>query len=589
VTIDVPATWSSLRSRWESPDGRYFFDAVTADRGCAFFPELLTHHIGEFVGLPFALMEYQAKLLTRPLWGWKRSSDGLRRFRKVFGFLPKGNGKSPWGAGTGLYAARCDGEAAAEVYAVAADTSQARIVYENAKIMVEQSEDLAEGCEILRDSLYWQDTHSVYKVLSSDAKTKHGFRPHVVIFDELHAQRDRALYEALKRSMVKRRQPIMIILTHAGVDDEGICHEEYEYAKNVLSATIEDDSCLPVIFEFAPDADWTDPAEWAKVTPGLGITVKLDGLAQECREAINEPRKRNDFLMFHGNRWVNQAVAWIPVDWWDACAAPLPPDAELAQHPGAVGIDMAQKIDLAAAVAVFRLPLAAGESARDVEVVIETDAGERDTKSITLDYRIAIVPAFWLPSDTLRERVKQDRVPYDQWRDDGLLHVVDGAMVTSEPIVRYLVGGRGRDGIIDRFPLLKQAPFGFDPAFATEVAARLRDDHDLQVIEVPQNYTHLSEACYVFEALIKAGRVLHGGHRLLRWNLENVAVKRDDAGRIRPVKPRKAAKRIDGIVAVLIALSRLIAMEGDPDTEASDDYSLGLPGFRDARDDGGEA
>jgi phage terminase large subunit-like protein len=564
VSITFEARWNGRRERWETHDGRYYFDAAAADRACEFFPTMLRHHIGEFADQPFELLEYQAKLLTRPIFGWKRALDGLRRFRKVFAFVPKGAGKSPWGSGTGLYLAIADNEPAAEVYAVAADKNQARVVHENAKIMVEkmiqEDDELAGEFDITKDSIVVNHTRSTYQVLSSDAATKHGFRPHGVIFDEFHAQRNRDLYEALKKSMPKRRQPLMVMITHAGDDDEGICFEEYEYAKGVLSGSIPDETCLPVIFEADPKDDWTSPLVWERVNPGHGITVKRDGIAAECLEAQNEPRKVNDFLRFHLNRWVNQATAWIPVDWWDACDDPMPPDDVLREMQGAIGIDMAQKIDLASAVAAFRVPLAErADDALDVETVTEQPDGQVVKRRLKLNYRLALVPAFWLPEETLEERSKKDGVRYDIWRDEGLLKVCDGAIINSQDIVDYVRDDHG-GGLVERFPLLKQSQIGYDPAFATEIALDLRDDKHLTVVEVLQNYKHLSEACQVFEALVKAKRVIHGGHKLLRWNLENVAVKTDDAGRIRPVKPKKATKRIDGIVAAIIALNRLMTL-----------------------------
>jgi len=554
----VPAWQVEDRGRWETPDGVYYFDRAKADDACGFFPNLLVHHIGEFAGRPFELMEYQAKLLTRPIFGWKRTADGLRRFRKVFAFIPKGAGKSPWGSGTGLYCTLLDDEPAAEVYAVAADKNQARVVHENAKIMVETSPDLNElveegAIDVLKDSIYDQQTRSSYQVLSSDASTKHGFRPHVVIFDELHAQRSRDLFEALRKSMVKRRQPLMLIITHSGDDDEGICYEEYDYAKGVLGGHIQDDTCLPVIFEATPTDDWTSPEVWRRVNPGHGITVKPDAIAAECNEAQAQPRKLNDFLRYHLNRWVNQATAWLPIDWWDACNGLMPPDEILATLPCAIGIDMAQKIDLASAVAVFRLPID-GVPTEKVEVVdVDEVTGNVVKRTLSLNYRIAVVPAFWLPGDTLLERVKQDRVPYDLWRDQGALNETDGAVIDSDSIVRHVT-----HGLTQRFPLVKQAQIGYDPAFATELSIRLSSEGYVPV-EVLQNYKHLSEACQVFEALVKSKRVIHGGHPLLRWCVENVAVKTDDAGRIRMVKPKKAAKRIDGVVATVMALSRLMA------------------------------
>jgi len=556
---EVPAWWGTAGGRWESPDGKYYFDVGAADLVCQFFPTLLVHHIGEFAGQPFELMEYQSKLIARPLFGWKRASDGYRRFRKVFAFIPKGAGKSPFGAGLGLFGCVCDGEPAAEVYAVAADKNNARTVHDNAKVMVEKSDELSAIAEVLKDSIYFDTSKSVYTVLSADASTKHGFRPHIVIFDEFHAQKNRSLYEALKKSMVKRRQPIMLMITHAGEDDEGICYEEYEYAKAVLIGTNQDDTCLPVIFEATPEDDWTSPAVWARVNPGHGITVKTDGIEQEAIEAQNEPRKRNDFLRYHLNRWVNQAEAWIPVDWWDACSLPIPPDEELRKYPCATGTDMAQKIDLAASLVGFKLPLADDDpSLAAIEVASEDETGAVVTRQQSLDFRVVLLPAFWLPEETLKERVEKDRVPYDMWHEQGLLNTVDGAIIGAEAIVRHYMGRGGKGGMLERFPRLKEAQFAYDPAFASEVALQLRDTHGLTVIEVLQNYKHLSEACQVFEALVKSKRIIHGGHRLLRWNLENVAVKKDDAGRIRPVKPKKATKRIDGIVAAIMVISRLM-------------------------------
>lgn len=558
--LEISAVWSRDAKRWESPDGAYHFDTDAADWAEGFFPAMLLHHIGEYNGQPFELLDYQ-RVLIRAAFGWKRA-DGLRRFRKVFLAIPKGNGKSPLCSGVALLLAAFDNEAGAEVYAAAADKQQARIVFDTARIMVSKSEKLGQVFEAFRDSLKVRGGTEYFQVVSADAPTKHGFRPHGIVFDEFHAQPDRNLYDTLDRGTVKRRQPMAWLVTTAGDDDESICFEEWDYARRVMSGTITDETFLPMIFELTPEDDWTDIEVIRRVNPGFGITVKEDALRAALQAALNEPRKRNSFLQLHGNRWVNQATAWIPVEWWDACAAPLPPDEELAKLPCALGIDMAQKIDLASAVAVFRLPLEdAGEE--QIEVLTEDEAGEPIRRTVSLNYRIAIVPAYWLPEDTLREHAAVDRVPYDVWRDEGLVRATAGAVIDSDAIVSHVVA-LGR-----RFPLAKQGEVGYDPAFATEIALSLQKA-GWKTVEVLQNYKHLSEACQVFEALVKARRVLHGGHRLLRWNLENVAVRQDDAGRIRPVKPRKQAKRIDGVVASIMALARLMAM---PQPMAPQDYS----------------
>jgi phage terminase large subunit-like protein len=546
VLLPLRPVWSDERGRWETDAWRFYFDVEAADYACDFFPTMLVHHIGEHNGQPFVLLDYQ-RVLIRAAFGWKRSSDGLRRFRKVFLAVPKGNGKSPLCSGVGLLLTAFDGEAGAEVYAAAADKAQARIVFDTSKIMVSKSQALESVFEPFRDSLKVRGGTEYLQVLSSDAPTKHGFRPHGIVFDEFHAQPDRELYDVLDRGMVKRRQPMTWLVTTAGDDDESICYEEWDYARRVISGSIEDETYLAMVFELRPEDDWADIENIRRVNPGFGVTVKADALAQSIKAAQNEPRKRNSFLQLHGNRWVNQATAWIPVEWWDACRADYPEGYEALAC--CAGLDMAQKIDLVAFVVTLRQPL---EDTVKVELV---DEGEAPKREVSLNYRVIVVPHFWLPEETVRDREREGFTSYQTWADEGLLTITEGGAIDYDRVFKDI-----RDKIAPRFLLLKQGEIGYDPAFATDIANRLRDKAGFNTVEVLQNYKHLSEPSQVFEALVKTRRVIHDGHRLLRWNVENVAVKQDDAGRIRPVKPRKQAKKIDGVVASLMGISRLGAM-----------------------------
>ncbi len=557
VTIEIAETWVAKRGRWESHGGRFYFDVGAAEKVCDFFPTFLSHHIGEFAGQSFDLLDYQ-RVLLRAVMGWKRTADGLRRFRKVLLFVGKGAGKSPLGSGLGIYLMLCDDEPGAEVYAVASTKKQAKVVHNSAKIMVDQSADLSEMCEAFTDSIYCASSRSFYQVLSADAPGSHGVRPHAVIIDELHAQPNRDLFEALERSMLKRRQPLMVMLSHAGDDDEGICYEEYEYAKNVIAGAIADETYYAMIFEVAAEDDWTDPAIWRKANPTMGITVKEEGLAVACKAAQAEPRKRNDFLRYNLNRWVGQAVSWIPVEWWDGGRETFD-DERLKGLICAAGLDMAQKIDLASFVVVFREPL----QGPPVEVTVIDEAGEEiakpEARILSLNYRVYIVPFFWLPEETVREREREGFIGYRQWQEAGLLTVTDGAVIDYDQIYNDIT-----TKILGRFPLLKQGQIGYDPAFATDIATKLREKAGLQAIEVLQNYKYMNEPCHAFEGLVKAKRAVHDGNKLMRWNVANVAVKTDDAGRIRPVKPRRSGKKIDGVVATLMGLSRLMAQPDRP-------------------------
>lgn len=546
VTIQLDAVWK--RGRWETPDGRYYYDAEAADKYADFFPEFLEHHKGEFASQPFTLLPYQDFLVVRPLFGWKRVSDGLRRFRKVFLAVPKGSGKTPLGAGVGLALAFIDGEAGAEVYSAAADREQAAIAFDTARYMVEANQDLAQRATVLRRAIEVPGTHSYYKVLSADVKSKHGPNIHGLIFDEFHAQPDRELYETLYRGTVKRRQPVILMITTAGFDDESICAEEWDYAKRVIVNPAMDETYLPIIFEATKDDDWQDPDVWKRVNPGYGVTVKADALAAEATAAANEPRKLNDFLRFHLNRWVNQAVSWFPVDWWDACPD-RQGDAALRALPVFGGIDMAQKNDLASLVLVFPSPI---ETTVDVELVGTDEQNQPARRVVSLNFAIDVVPFFWIPDETMLEHEKQDRVPYRLWAEQGLVTATEGNVIDTGRIFADITGP-----IRERFPRLGGAQIAYDPAFATDLAVRLQDV-GYTMVELPQNYRHLSEPSLVFEAFVRGKRIRHDGHRVLRWNVENVAIKQDEGHRIRPVKPRRRARRIDGVVATIMALSRAL-------------------------------
>lgn len=547
--------WSSSRARWESADGVYYYDAAAADRAVSFFRTFLQHHKGRHAGTAFEPLDWQRELVLWPLFGMKRTRDGLRRFRKVFVAVPKGNGKSPLGSGLALLLTFADGEPGAEGYAAAADREQARIVFEDAKTMVESARDpkgrnpfmdYGPRLEVFRNSIISAQLNASLKVLSSDAKTKHGPRPHVIVFDEFHAQPTRTLFETLYRGFIKRDQPVLFMATTAGNDDESICFEEWEYARRVISTAGEHDEIyLPVIFEAKPTDDWQDPKVWARVNPSLGVTITEEALATECRAAQNEPRKLNDYLRYHTNRWTSQATAWFPIDWWDAC------EAKPVYQPGlltACGLDLAQRVDLAAFDVVVRHPL---KEAIEAEVSDEQD-GQLVTSTIQLNFEISLFSFFWIPEATLLERVKNDRVPYDIWKEQGFVTVTEGAVIDFNRILRDI-----RTKIVPRFGLIGRR-CGYDPAFASDLAPRLATA-GLQMVEVPQNYQHLNAPSQAFYGLVKARRIRHGARTShpLRWCAENVAVKTDDAGRIRPVKP-KSAKRIDGIVAGIMALDQLL-------------------------------
>lgn len=554
--------WPGVTIAIDDRGGKYRFDSDRAGRVCQFFPRYCSHHAAPFAGQPFVPLDYQVQLILRPIFGWVHANGeqaGRRRFQKAYIEIPKKNGKTQLIAGLGLYMLLADAEPGAEVYVAAADREQARYLFNAAKAMVERHPQLRKRCIVYRNQIVRADDPTAFfQVLSAEAATKHGPNIHCLIIDELHAQPDRELFEALTRGVVARRQPLVLLITTAGDDDESICYEEYDYARRVLSGTFEDEQHLPVIFEAGPKEDWQDPAVWRRVNPALGVTIPFANLEGFARAAAHEPRKRNDFLRYHLNRWTNQSTAWIPIEWWDACEGPLD-DLELVSLDCGAGLDLAQKWDLAAFVVVFRRYLAT--ALPGVEVVSEDDAGGKPAKKrIALNYELLVRPFFWIPEDTMRQHEKEDGVPYSLWAEQGLITATEGPVIDYDRIYQDVT-----TKILPRYPRLKQGLVGYDPAFATDLATKLRDHGGLKVVEVLQNYRMLSEPAQIVEALIKGRRVRHDGHRVLRGNWENVTVKMDDAGRIRPVKPKSASKRIDGVVATVMGDKALSMREKTPD------------------------
>jgi phage terminase large subunit-like protein len=574
--IEIRAVWSTKRARWESPDGRYYFDVEAADKACDFYPTFLTHHIGEFAGQSFTLLDWQ-RCATRAVFGWLRSSDGLRRFRKVFVFVPKGNGKSPWASGGGIYLTLCDGEEGAEVYALAADKLQARIVHKTARVMVQQSADLSELCEVLTDSIYSPQSHSMFQVLSADAKTKSGVRPHGIIMDELQEQPNRDLLETLEQSMGKRRQPLLLMLAHAGDDDESICYEEYTLAKAVISGNVQDETYLPIVFEIGDKDDWRDPEAWRKANPAYGITVKQDDMERQCRAAQNEPRKKNAFLRYRLNRWTNDAIAWIQIEDWDSCdEAPSYEDGLLT----AAGLDMAQKIDLAALSVVVRHPRPRPlyVTVNDVaEQLARTEAPQPIETQLSINFAVSVYCFFWMPEDTMRKREKEDRVPYSEWAREGLITPTPGVLIDEDRILSDI-----KTKIVPSFAL-RARRCGYDPAFVSTSLLNGLAGAGLQMVETKQNYQMMNVPCQALYGLIQAKWLRHGTSKRshpLRWCAENVAIRQDDAGRIRPVKPKNQRKRIDGIVATAMGLDQLLRAPGAAPNGYNERAARGEPVIR---------
>ena len=505
-----------------------YFDEKAAGKAERFFARLLHHVKGEWAGRPFELLPWQSDQVIRPLFGWKRP-DGSRKYRTCYVAIPRKNGKSTVSSGVALYLLFSDGEPGAEIYSAAADRLQAGIVFDAAKQMVESSPELRSRCKIYKREIVIEKTGSVYRVLSADAATKHGLNAHGIIFDELHAQQNRDLWDVLATSTGARRQPITLAITTAGYDRNSICWEIHDYASKVRDGIIQDDTFLPVLFGADQTDDWTVPATWKRANPSLGSTVKLDYLEQECRRAQEVPGYENTFKRLHLNIWTEQATRWLPIEKWDQGGEPFDLSSLDGQQCWA-GLDLASTTDIAA----LQLAWPVGDEV------------------FTWGW-------YFVPEDRIADRSRKDRVPYDVWARQGFIESTPGNVIDYE-FIRAKV-----HELAERFPIRE---IGFDRWNASSIVTALTSD-GFTMVPIGQGFVSMSAPAKELEKLVVSGKLRHGANPVLRWMASNVCVRQDPAGNLKPDKA-SSGEKIDGIVALCMALSRLMVSD---QTDISDHYA----------------
>lgn len=487
------------------------------------FIRSLKHIKGRWAGQPFELLPWQEKIV-RDVFGTIRP-DGYRQYRTVWIEVPRKAGKSSLAAAIALLLL-FEGEPGAEVYSAAADRDQAAIVFDTAKQMLLSNPALAKEAEIYKRSIVVPRLGATYRVLSADVPTKHGLNAHGIVFDEVHAQPNRDLWDVLTTSTGARRQPLVVALTTAGYDQQSIAYELHEYALSIINGTIKDDSWYPVIYAADRDDDWTDPEVWRKANPSLGYTVQEEYYEQEARRAKNSPAYQNTFRRLLLNQWTTQDSRWLDLAAWDETAG-LVVEEKLEGRPCFVGLDLSTTTDMTAMVLLF--------------------PPEAD------DDPYVVLPRFFLPEDDLYERERRDKANYVVWAREGLLTLTPGAVIDYGAVRQQLL----RDA--KRFKVLEVA---YDPWNATQLAGQLTDD-GFVMVQVRQGFASLSAPTKELMRLVLAKKLVHGGHPVLRWQADGMAVVQDPAGNIKPAKD-KSSRRIDGMVALIMALDRAMRHRDAP-------------------------
>jgi len=479
----------------------------------------LTHTKGPAAGLPFRLRPWQVDILRRLFT--VNPATGRRQYRTCLLMMPRKNGKTELCAALAIDGLLLDGEIGAEVYSAANDKEQAALCFNVAAQMIRNDPELYAACEIIdsQKRIVHRASGSVYRAISAEAYSKHGFNASRVIYDELHAAATRDLWDVLATSTGARAEPLVIAISTAGYDRHSILWELYTHAKKVREAPELDPTFLPIIYEAPPDADWTDPAVWAAANPALGDFRSREELEVACARAREIPAQENTFRRLYLNQWTEQAARWIALEAWDACQAPTDLEA-LAGRKCYVGLDLSTTTDLTAAVAVF-----------------PDDDGPGFT----------VLPHFFMPAERIATRVARDRVPYDEWARRGLLTTIPGPTVDYEVVRAHL------NAWDDAYDLKMIA---FDPWNATDLVSRLEKIDGFVCIKMRQGKATLSAPSKALEKAVLERALRHDGHAILRWNIANAAIDIDHTGNIQPSKA-KSTDRIDGVYALVMALEAM--------------------------------
>lgn len=500
------------------------YDKKKADRAVTFI-ENLCHTKGKWAGTPFWLLPWQEQLI-RDIFGIVKA-DGNRQFRTAFVEICKKVGKSELAAAVALYLLYADNEPSAEVYGAAADRQQASIVFDVAKQMVEMSPALMKRSKLMGATkrIVNYSNAGYYQVLSAEVGGKHGFSVSGLVFDEIHTQPNRQLYDVLtKGSSDARQNPLHFIITTAGNDRHSIAYELHTKAVDILEGRRVDPTFYPVVYGLKDDEDWEDEGNWYKVNPSLGYTVDIERLRDAYGEAKQNPADEVTFKWLRCNMWVSSTVAWIPDAIYMRGNEPIDVDA-LAGRDCYAGLDLSSTGDITALVLIF-------------------PPRNEDEKYVLLPY-------FWIPEETIPRRVKANSVPYDIWEKQGYIMSTEGNVIHYDFIEKFIMD------LSEKYHILEIA---VDRWNATQMIQNLEGE-DFTIVPFGQGFSSMSAPTKEFYRLLMEGRIIHGGNPVLRWMAGNVVIDTDPAGNIKVTKA-KSKEKIDGIVAAIMALDRCIRQEG---------------------------
>ena len=514
----VKAVYGRLMAEMDFPaaDSPYYFDEETGERPIIFIERFCKQSQGT-LGAPLRLELFQ-KAFIQTLFGWLLKSTGYRRFRETLFLVGRKNGKSTLLAALALYMLVADYEGAAEIYSVATKKDQARKTLTEAVNMVKQSPELRAIIKKRRNDIYFPATASTFEALASDSNTLDGLNSHAVIIDELHAIRDRNLYEVMKQSTSSRRQPLVIMITTSGTVRESVFDNLYGLACDIADGKVTEDTFLPVLYELDARAEWTDPQAWIKANPGLGTIKQYATLAAFVERAKKNPEDLPGVLCKDFNVPETSASVWLSFEDIKNDATFTMQDVYNTYAIG--GCDLSATTDLTCATLLIRR------------------SREDDT--------VYVLQHYFIPQkriDQLDEHNTQE-APYKIWAERELLTICDGARVDYSAVTAWFCQMRD-EFKIDAFAV------GYDRALAGYWVDEMKSN-GFDMRAVAQGPFTWSQPMREMGAAFADKKVNYNRNPVLVWCLSNTAVKKSGVNNIQPVKVSDR-RRIDGAVSLLNA------------------------------------
>lgn len=499
----------------------YHFDRKRANKPCKFI-ECLCHVKGPKAGECIHLEDWQCFIITT-IFGWV-DDNGYRRFSQAYIEVGRGNGKSTFCSGIGLYMLCADGELGADIYSFATTRDQARIVFDDALAMARGNKDLQRyyGLTPLNNSMVIIGTNSKFLPKSADAGTLDGLNTHLGIIDELHAHKTRKVYDVVNSSTSKRSQSLIFTITTAGYILDGICMERRRTVGHVLDGSVIDEALFGIIYTIDEDDDWQSEISLKKANPNWGISVNPKQIMSELISAKLNTSAQKEYLTKHLDVWVNSDHQWLKMEHYRQCIDSSLKESDFYGEYAIYGLDLASKLDISALIRLHW---------KEIDGVIH----------------YYVFPYFYLPADAVHS---SDNSQYEGWAKDEYIQTTDGPITDLNALQEWIAED------VKQYSVLSVA---YDPMQATQMSQNLLGD-GVPMVELAQNLKNMSEPMKQVQALIYTGRLHIADNPVMHWMASNVVCHTDAKENIYPRK-EKVQNKIDGMVALIMAINQAIQLD----------------------------